>query len=223
MNFRSIAVVALAAAFAAPLGAQGGMEHDPTSNIRGSGKLPAGWNARFDQAGATLTQVEVRQAGTALAFRSGPAAIYWNTKDVATGMYTVSAIFEQKKSMNHEAYGLFIGGQNLSDPTQNYLYFVIKPNTGEMIISHRNGNARPRAIVAATPTEAINRDAPGTGAATNAIAIRVSRDSVHFYVNGKEVRTFAKSGLGGAPTEGLAGLRVNHNLDIEVREFGIKR
>lgn len=223
MNFRSIAVVALAAGLVAPLGAQGGMEHDPTSNIRGSGKLPAGWNARFDQAGATLTQVEVRQAGTALAFRSGPAAIYWNTKDVATGTYTVSAIFEQKKSMNHEAYGLFIGGQNLSDPTQNYLYFVIKPNTGEMIINHRNGNARPRAIVAATPTEAINRDAPGTGAATNAIAIRVSRDSVHFYVNGKEVRTYAKSALGGAPTEGLAGLRVNHNLDIEVREFGIKR
>lgn len=220
MMIRSFALVALGLAVAAPLAAQG-MDH--TTNIKGSGKLPAGWNARFDDPGSLLTQVDVRQAGTALAFRSGPAAIYWNTKDVAAGQYTVSAIFEQKKSMNHEAYGLFIGGQNLSDPTQNYLYFVIKPNTGEMIINHRNGNARPRAIVAATPTEAINRDAPGTGAATNAIAIRVSRDSVHFYVNGKEVRTFAKSALGGAPTEGLAGLRVNHNLDIEVREFGIKR
>lgn len=220
MNFRSIAVIALAGGLTAPLGAQG-MDH--TSNIQGSGKLPAGWNARFDQPGSALTQVDVRQAGTALAFRSGPAAIYWNTKDVATGSYTVSAIFEQKKSMNHEAYGLFIGGQNLSDPTQNYLYFVIKPNTGEIIINHRNGNARPRAILAATPSEAVNKDAAGTGAATNAIAIRVARDSVHFYVNGKEVRTYAKSALGGAPTEGLAGLRVNHNLDIEVREFGVKR
>jgi hypothetical protein len=220
MNFRSIAVASLAGLLAAPLGAQG-MDH--TSNIQGSGKLPAGWSARFDDPGAALTQVDVRQAGTALAFRSGPAAIYWNTKDVATGTYTVSAIFEQKKSMMHEAYGLFIGGQNLSDPTQNYLYFVIKPNTGEMIINHRNGNARPRALVAATPSEAINKDAAGTGAATNAIAIRVSRDSVHFYINGKEVRTMAKAGLGGAPAEGLAGLRVNHNLDIEVREFGIKR
>src|ERR1044072_7892432 len=69
-------------------------------------------------------------------------------------------------------------------------------------------------------TDGRSRDAPGPGAATNAIAIRVARDSVHFYVNGKEVRTFAKAALGGAPTEGLAGIRVNHNLDIEVREFG---
>ena len=220
MTRRFIATIALAAAFAAPLGGQG-MDH--TTNIKGSGKLPAGWNARFDQPGGSLTQVDVRQAGTALAFRSGPAAIYWNTKDVATGTYTVSAIFDQKKSMMHEAYGLFIGGQNLSDPTQNYLYFVIKPNDGTMIINHRNGNARPRAIVASAPSEAINKDAPGTGAATNAIAIRVSKDSLHFYVNGKEVKTFAKAAIGGAPTEGLAGLRVNHNLDIEVRDFGIKR
>jgi hypothetical protein len=82
MTFRSIAVVALAAAFAAPLAAQ---EMDHTSNIKGSGKLPPGWSARFDQPGGALTQVDVRQAGTALAFRSGPAAIYWNTKDIASG------------------------------------------------------------------------------------------------------------------------------------------
>jgi hypothetical protein len=220
MTFRMVAAVVLAAGLATPLAAQ---EMDHTSNIKGSGKLPAGWNARFDQAGSALSQVDVRQAGTALAFRSGPAAIYWNTKDVATGTYTVSAIFEQKKSMMHEAYGIFVGGQNLSDPTQNYLYFVIKPQTGQMIINHRSSNATPRAIVAATPTDAINKDAPGTGAATNALAIRIARDSVHFYINGKEVRTFAKAALGGAPTEGLAGLRVNHNLDIEVRDFGIKR
>ena len=220
MTIRSIAVVALAAGLAAPLAGQG-MDH--TSNIKGSGKLPAGWNARFDQPGASLTQVDMRQAGTALAFRSGPAAIYWNTKDVATGQYTVSALFEQKKSMMHEAYGIFVGGQNLSDPTQNYLYFVIKPQAGTMIINHRSSDAKPRAIVAETPSDAINKDAVGTGAATNALAIRVSKDSVHFYINGKEVRTYAKSALGGAPTEGLAGLRVNHNLDIEVRDFGVKR
>ena len=110
MTIRSIALVALALGAAAPLAGQG-MDH--TTNIQGSGKLPAGWNARFDQASSTLTQVDVRQAGTALAFRSGPAAIYWNTRDVATGPYTVSAIFEQKKSMQHEAYGIFVGGQNL--------------------------------------------------------------------------------------------------------------
>jgi hypothetical protein len=209
----------IAAVLGSPLAAQG----DPTTKIAGSGKLPAGWHNRFDQAGSTLAQVDVKQAGTALQFRTGPAAIYWNTKDVATGAFTVSAIFNQKKSMQHEAYGLFVGGQNLSDPTQNYLYFVVKPNTGQYLISHRNGNAPPRAIVPLTVSDAINRDAPGTGAATNAVAIRVAKDSVHFYINGKEVRTYAKSGLSGAPTEGLVGLRINHNLDITVEQFGVKR
>ncbi len=219
MIYKSLAVVALAVVFAAPLAGQ----MDPTASIKGSGKLPPGWHARFDQANASLTQVDVKQAGKALAFRSGPAAIYWNTKDVATGTYTVSAIFEQKKSMMHEAYGVFIGGQNLSAPTQNYLYFVIKPQAGTMIINHRNGNARPRAIVAETPSDAINKDAPGTGAASNAIAIRVSRDSLHFYINGKEVRTFSKGAIAGVSSEGLAGLRINHNLDIEVKDFQIGR
>ena len=94
MRIRFVAVSLLAVVAVAPLAAQGGMDH--TTKITGSGKLPAGWNARFDQAGSALTEVDVRQAGTALAFRSGPAAIYWNTKDVASGSYTVSAIFNQK-------------------------------------------------------------------------------------------------------------------------------
>src|SRR4051812_45919278 len=90
MTRRLMASAMFAAALAAPLA---GQEMDHTSNIQGSGKLPAGWSARFDDAGSKLTQVDVRQAGTSLAFRSGPAAIYWSTKDVATGSYTVSAIF----------------------------------------------------------------------------------------------------------------------------------
>jgi hypothetical protein len=217
---RFFASAAVAVALASPLAGQG-MDH--TTNIQGSGKLPAGWNARFDQAGGALSQVDVRQAGTALAFRTGPAAIFWNTKDVASGSYTVSAIFNQKKSMQHEGYGVFVGGQNLSDPTQNYLYLVVKPQAGTYLVSHRAGNSAPKRIVAETPSEAINKDAPGTGAAENAMAIRVARDSVHFYINGREVRVFARAALPGVATDGLAGLRINHNLDIEVRDFGIKR
>lgn len=220
MNRRFFAIATLAAAFATPLAAQ---EMDHTSSIKGSGKLPAGWNVRFDDAGATLTQVDMKQAGTALAFRSGPAGIYWNTKDVATGAYTVSATFDQKKSMMHEAYGVFVGGQNLSDPTQNYLYFVIKPQAGTYLINHRSSNSAPKKLVSETPSPAINKDAAGTGAATNAIAIRVARDSVHFYINGVEVKTFSRAQLAGVSADGIAGLRVNHNLDIEVRDFKIGR
>jgi hypothetical protein len=208
-----------AAVLAAPMAAQ---DMDAMHKITGSGKLPAGWMNRFDDASSTLKQLEMKQAGTSLLFRTGPAGIFWNTRDVATGYYTVSGTFNQKKSMQHEAYGLFIGGQNLADPTQSYVYLAIKPNDGTFLINHRNGNGTPRSIVALTPDAAINKDAPGTGAATNALAIRVSKDSVHFYINGKEVRTLSKTALA-APTTGLVGLRINHNLDITVDEFGIKR
>ena len=210
----------LAAVFAAPMVAQGQM--DAMNKVAGTGKLPAGWMNRFDDASSRLTQLQMKQAGTSLLFRTGPAGIFWNTKDVATGYYTVSGTFNQKKSMQDEAYGLFIGGQNLSDPTQSYVYFAIKPHDGTFLIKHRNGNGTPRSIVALTPDAAINKDAAGTGAATNALAIRVAKDSVHFYVNGKEVRTFSKAALG-APITGLVGLRINHNLDITVDDFGIKR
>ena len=189
MKNRFVVASLVAVAFAAPLAAQG---MDQTMKIAGTGKLPAGWSARFDDAGHALPEVDVKQAGTALAFRSGPAAIYWNTKDVATGSYTVSATFDQKKSMMHEAYGVFVGGQNLSDPTQNYLYFVIKPQAGTFLINHRNGNAAPRKIVGEMASAAINKDAAGTGAATNAIAIRVAKDSVHFYINGVEAKAIPR-------------------------------
>lgn len=213
-----------AAVIASPLAAQGGMAGmDPTNKIVGSGKLPDGWMLRWDAGTPSITEIDMKQMGTSLHFRSGPAAIYWNTKDVATGPYTVSATFNQKMSMKQEAYGIFVGGSNLPDPTQDYLYFVIKPVDGTFLINHRAGNAAPKAIVALTPEAAINKDAAGTGAATNAIAIRMAKDSVHFYINGKEVRTFAKTALDGAATQGLVGLRVNHNLDITVEGFGIKK
>jgi hypothetical protein len=213
-----------AAVIASPLAAQGGMGGmDSTNKIVGSGKLPDGWLLRWDAGTPSITEIEMKQMGTSLHFRSGPAAIYWNTKDVATGSYTVSATFNQKMSMKQEAYGIFVGGSNLPDPTQDYLYFVIKPVDGTFLINHRAGNAAPKAIVALTSEASINKDAAGTGAATNAIAIRMAKDSVHFYINGKGVRTFAKTALDGAATQGLVGLRVNHNLDITVEGFGIKK
>ena len=50
---------------------------------------------RFDDNSAALTEVEVMQMGSSLHFRSGPASIYYNPKDVTKGEYTVSATFLQ--------------------------------------------------------------------------------------------------------------------------------
>jgi hypothetical protein len=119
--------------------------------------------------------------------------------------------------MVHEAFGLFVGGKSLQDSSQNYVYFVIKPADGSMLIAHRAGNGKPTAIVPETPSSpeaAINRDAPTDGSATNTLLIHVAKDTVHFLINGKLVKAIAKSELGSI--DGQAGLRINHNMDLHI-------
>jgi hypothetical protein len=252
--------IALAAITAAPLAAQSGaaampgMNMDPTNKIVGSGKLPGDWMMRFDPArppsgrGAAtapatpapvpaITEVDVQTMGNGVHFRTGPAAIYWSPKNVATGEYSVSATFSQPRSMGHEAYGIFIGGTNLTDSTESYLYFEVKAcrssgpctqplttgtNFGEIVISQRAGDAKLPVSLASGHDPRVNPDNPTTGAATNKLTIHVAADTVHFLVNDKLVRAIPKSMLV-VPTDGLAGIRVNHNLDIQVEGFAIKK
>jgi len=184
-----------------------------------------------------MTEVDVQAMGAnGMHFRSGPAAIYWSPKNVATGEYSVSATFSQAKSMGHEAYGIFIGGTNLTDSTESYLYFLVKAcrssgpctqpittgtNFGEVLISQRAGDAKLPVSLASGHDARVNAEDP-TGAATNKLMIHVARDTVHFILNDKLVRAIPKSMLV-VPTDGVAGIRVNHNLDINVEGFAIRK
>jgi hypothetical protein len=220
-----------------PLAAQQQMG-DPTHQVRGTGVLPTGWMVRFDpprrgQQPATPEMVNFVTMGSGYHFTSGPAAIYYNAKDMASGEYTVTATFSQRHSVNHEAYGIFIGGKNLQDSTQSYTYFVIKPchsrcgtpgiTLGEMLISQRTSDGRPTALVPLQHDDAIHTDDPTDGHATNKLAIHVAADSVHFYINDKLVKTLAKSELNGLSTDGQAGVRINHNIDVHVDWKGVTK
>jgi hypothetical protein len=231
MRHSFAATFAALAIAAAPLGAQ--MNMDPTTQVKGSGTLPAGWTLRFDPARVVagrpapaphaMTEVDFREMGKGFHITSGPAAIYYRAADAATGEYTVSASLSQRKGMQHEAYGLFVGGTNLQDTTQSYLYFVIRPMDGGILINYRASDARPKALVAWTPNEAVNKDDPTDGHATNVLAIQVGKDAVSFLANGKIVKTIPRAELAGMSTDGIAGLRVNHNLDLHVADFQVKR
>lgn len=212
---------------AAPLLAQG---RDPTATVTGSGQLPPGWMMRFDTPRGNRpmpapTSVSFVTMGGGLHVTSGPAAIYYNTRDVGHGIYQVSATFKQSKSMQHEAFGIFIGGSNLQDSTQNYLYFVIKPFDGSMLISHRNGRMNTAIVpeTPATPEPAINRDSPTDGSASNTLLIHVAKDTVHFLINGKLVKALAKTQLDGASTDGQAGMRINHNINMHIDGWALKK
>jgi hypothetical protein len=229
-NTALIATLALLAC-AAPAAAQRNM--DPTTAIEGSGVLPKDWTLRFDpmrtrpgrpaRPAPKLTDIKFVTMGDGLHVTSGPAAIYYNTGDVAKGNYTVSATFAQRASMKHEAYGLFIGGSHLQDATQNYLYFIIRPMDGKAMVSHRSSDAPPKALIPYFDAAPINKDDPADGHATNTLSIRVAADSVHFMVNGTQVAALAKSQLDGASTDGQVGLRINHNLNLHISDYELKK
>lgn len=223
---------------AAPLSAQRA-QGDPTMQVKGSGKLPDGWSMRFDppRSGPAPTPDQVIFAPTSSGYHvtTGPAAIYWNAKDVGGGEFLVSATFTQHKSVGHEAYGIFIGGKNLKDSTQTYTYFVIKPcrsrgdckeagaELGEILISQRTSDGRPVALVPITHDPRVHADDPADGHATNTLAIHVAQDTVHFILNDKLVRAIAKSQLNGLSTNGQTGIRINHNIDVDVDWKGVTK
>lgn len=235
---QKILSVLAALAIAAPLAAQqqqGAMNHDATNQVKGSGKLPDGWMVRFDPQRdghiPKTEEVNFVTMGSGFHFTSGPAGIYYNTKDVGSGEYAVSATFSQRKSVNHEAYGIFIGGHNLQDSTQSYTYFVIKPcssrcgtagaQMGEILISKRSSDGKPVALVPIRHDDAVVTDDPKDGHATNKMLIHVAKDTVHFVLNDKLVAAVPKSQIG--DTNGQAGVRINHNIDVHVAWDGVKK
>jgi hypothetical protein len=224
--------LALAAVVVMPLAAQGGMGRgDPTNTVQGTGVLPKGWELRFDpargrQPAPPMTAVSFVTMGTGFHITGGPAAIYFRTADVEKGNFTVTAKFVAAKSMVNEAYGVFIGGQHLQDSTQSYLYLVIRPKDGGVYIQHRGSDARPSAAAALlpwTPNAAVNKDDPADGHSTNEVGIQTTKDSVLFWVNGKHVFGLARAALNGIATDGQVGMRVNHNIDIHVDNFTVKK
>jgi hypothetical protein len=82
---------------------------------------------------------------------------------------------------------------------------------GRFLIKERMG-VDTRGVVDWTPHAAIKPFGPD-GKMTNELAIVVSADSVRFLINDTEVAQRPRTGLN---TNGIVGLRVNHQLDILV-------
>jgi len=214
--------VLAALAVAAPLWAQQqqAKEKDPTSAVTAA-PLPDGWSMRLDDKDMTKAAKFVTM-GSGFHVTSGGAAIYWQTKDEQKDDYTVSATFGQRaKNVGHgdlgEAYGLFVGGRDLSDASkQTYLYFEVRQG-GQFIVNHRAG-AEVHKIVDWTPASSVHKfdDSPNS----NALAIKVASDSVRFLVNGTQVQALPRTAL--KDLSGNVGIRVNHNLDVHVAGFAAK-
>ena len=201
------------------VGGASGAEADPTRAAAGGAGVPAGYVGRADRAEDALTGARYtpRDGGT-WEVQTGPAHIVWSARDTAQGAFTVRTRIAQLEAPSHpEAFGLFVGGRDLEGAGQRYTYFVVR-GTGEYLVRVRDGGAT-RDVRGWTAAPAITRQ-DGGGRAAYDLAVRVATDSVRFLVGDTPVHAVA---AGAVPTDGIAGLRINHNLRLEVRPPVVER
>ena len=218
--------LALFAAASAACNAQSGQQQqpaqqgggtDPTQRAAG-GTIPAGWQIRLDDKDAaryTTNDVRFVPIGGGFHVTTGPAAIFPGA-DLPNGPFVLEATFNQTKAPSHpEAYGLFFSGKNLDNAdTQEYVYFLVR-GTGQFLINHRAGRDVHKIIDWQDHAAIKKQDA--NGQATNQLAIRAGADSVRFLANGQQVAAIPRQVI--TNPGGRAGLRVNHNLDVQVTGF----
>ena len=209
----ALAPAVVAATVAAPLALGAQAPAQPAANVTSAPvALPTGWQMRLDRPGAKTDGMRFVTMGKGLHATTGPAAIFWDPANTASGNYTVEASFTQTKAPAHpEAYGVILGGKNLDGDAQDYLYFIVRGD-GKYMINHRAG-AQVHKLTDWTANAAV-KPADAAGKATNALRVRVGADSVRFDVNGTQVDAKPRGGMVGR--DGIVGLRVNHMLDVHV-------
>jgi hypothetical protein len=186
---------------------------------------PKGWKVRGDHSSDASDPdaagaIKFVVSGSGFHATNPMAAIYWNPANTATGNYTLKGTFKLIKSSGYdEYYGLTFGGSGLDGAMQSYLYFMVTDD-GTYLIKRRDGSST-QGVSPKTPNAAVKKpDASGT--ATNALEVRVMADKIAFVINGTVVTTLPKTGPA-AKTDGIYGIRINHQLDVQIDGFAMSK
>ncbi len=179
---------------------------------------PKGWRVRVDRstnasdpdaAGA----VKFVASGSGFHATNPQAAVFWNPSNTATGNYTLKGTFTLLKPSGHtNYYGLVFGGSDLEAAGQSYLYFLVAQD-GTWLIKQRQGDDT-KDVAPKTANDAVKKPDAG-GKSTNALEVRVGASKIDYLVNGTTVHSTPKTGLT-AKTDGIYGIRVNHQLDVQI-------
>ncbi|HEX2717017.1 MAG TPA: hypothetical protein VHM67_05005 [Gemmatimonadaceae bacterium] len=190
---------------------------DPDVAVSGSG-IPSGYTAVTDDGSAQPTNLRYVTTGGGWEVTTGPAHIVYAAKDTASGSYAASVGFEQVEAPRHpEAYGIFVGGRDLSGDNRSYTYFLVR-GTGEYTIKTRNGSKVSNIVDWKSDPAVAKQDS--NGRATYRLKIHTTADTAHFLVDDKLVHA---ASLRTVPTNGIAGLRINHNLHVRTSPISIER
>ena len=228
MRFVHATALALAGALCvATLHAAPQAMQDTSRKVPGGGITAPGWQGKVDAneaaKGAKVEDSKFVMQGGEMRLNNGPAAVYWNPANKASGSYTVSATFTEPKYMSSNdhphPYGLFIGGNKL-DTDQATLLYCTPYGNGTFIV--RGFGPAPFRITAGgrgIPNDAVHKAETG-GSVTQEVAWVVTPEKAECKINGTVVGSYPKSELVGAgkleSTDGVYGIRVSHNMDLTV-------
>jgi hypothetical protein len=196
---------------------------DADRSVAAGGITVAGWKGKVDaraaQQGKSIKDSRFAMRGQQMELKIGPAAIYWNDANRATGSYEVKAAFTENahKAGHPHSYGMFIGGSDLEGADQSLAYCIVYGD-GTYSAKYFHG-ANVVTVVNRAASPAIKKASAG-GTATNEVGWRVRGDKAACVINGTEVQSWDKAALVGADklksTDGIYGVRVSHNLDLVV-------
>ena len=200
---------------------------DEAQAVAGGGIFVSGWQGRIDareaQAGQKLENSKLAAEGDALHVTTGPAVVYWNPANTASGNYTVSATFREPAYMSRmdhpHPYGIVIAGNDMGTDNQTYLYCAAYGNGNFIVrgfgpapfqVNGRRGESHPAVNKAAGPGQPVEQQ----------IAVTVKDDVVECAINGTVVGSYPKSEVVGEgklkSTDGVWGIRFAHNTEAIV-------
>lgn len=210
--------VPLALALSLPAGIAGAQAaNDPDVAARQKGAVPPGWEMRLDRPTADKSTLSFGMEGRGMRVTSGPAAIYWNTANATTGPFNLEGTFTQLKKPTHaEAFGLIWGGRNLNAENQEYYYLIVRGD-GKYMVKHRAG-AETHELVPWTDHAAVTKEG-ADGQAKTMLRVESAASGVKLFANGKLLKELPAA----ATNDGVAGVRVNHNLDVAIDGFAVKK
>ena len=203
-------------------------EASATSDVVLSSQLPSGYALQLDRANRDRADFAVRDDHGDLIVETGPAGILYRPDDAGhvvaateAARYRVRARFtELGAPMGHrEGFGVFVGGQQLGAQGQRYVYFMVRGD-GRYLVKQRDGDATMELSEGWQPSDAVRVPTSEGGEVTNELAIEVDGGELHLLCNGEPVANVTVDDM---DTQGVVGLRVNHNLHVRIGGFGLGR
>jgi hypothetical protein len=187
--------------------------------VEGPGShLPDGYALRLDRDNRAPEDFVVEPTDDGVEVHTGPAGILYRPEQVVgADNFTVRARFtEIDAPAGHlEGFGLFVAGQDLDGPSQQYIYFLVRGD-GRYLIKQRDGDATRNVSNGWQQSEAV-RVAAGHDVA-NELTIARDENGLHFLCNDTQVAEFPAGRL---PSQGIVGVRVNHNLRVRIGNFRV--